>query len=166
MAKATTRKQRQRRRSRQVKRVEFVLNADRGRDQAIYDHLAKLTRHNEASDWIKSVLYAAIGQGEQPSRATGTDSSAILAELADLKRELRRRPASPPQPPPVLHDTPADPADPFGGLDMSRRRKSGPPKVLTAAPAAGPAPALENAAAAALLLKSIRQFGNEPGTAR
>lgn len=178
MAKQTSVKQRRKRRAKHVKRVEFVLYADNDRDLAIYNHLVQLTRHNEASDFIKDALYRAIaGQGDQPSGGPG--NSAIMAELAELKaelkQELRRRqlPAMPPADPrpTMMHDSadqgsaasaPAPDDDKYGGLDMSRRRRAGPPKVITPAPTPAAAPVLDARAARAAreqLLASIRSYG-------
>lgn len=176
MAKQTSVKQRRKRRAKHVKRVEFVLYADNDRDLAIYNHLVQLTRHNEASDFIKDALYRAIaGQGDQPPASAepngGVDWKAIQAEIADLKRELKRRPAAPPLPlpstPPTMHDSsdqgstasaPAPDGDKYGGLDMSRRRRAGPPKVISPAPTPAAATVLDPRAARDQLVASILSF--------
>jgi len=180
-AKHKVRQQRQQRKARQVKRVEFVLYSDSERDHVLYDHLSRLAARGEAGDWIRATLYAAlVGQGDQPSTSTSTepgsgpDLSAIMAELAELKQELRRRPAAPlpmPSTPPTMHDAgdvgspasaPAPDDDKYGGLDMSRRRRAGPAKVITPAPTPAAAPVLDARAAREArdqLLASIRSYG-------
>lgn len=174
MAKQTSVKQRRKRRAKHVKRVEFVLYADNDRDLAIYNHLVQLTRHNEASDFIKDALYRAIaGQGDQPSASGGPGNGAIMAELAELKaelkQELRRRQLPAGEPRPIMHDSadqasaasaPArDPDDKYGGLDASPRR-AGKPKVMhTPAEAPQPAtPAFDPQAARAALFASIHAY--------
>ena len=184
-AKHKVRQQRQQRKARQVKRVEFVLYSDSERDHVLYDHLSRLAARGEAGDWIRATLYAAlVGQGDQPSTSTSTepgsgpDLSAIMAELAEMKQELRRRPAAPlpmPSTPPTMHDagdvgSPASapaPDDKYGGLDMSRRRRSGPAQKIEApAPdVATPAAPLDASAARKALLTSIMSYTGQPSAA-
>lgn len=165
MANPNSRKQRQRRKAGKVKRVEFVLHADNERDRAIFEHLSRLTQAGAASEFIKSVLYQAIvGQGGTPPiPEPDPDTNIILAELAELKRELQRRPAAPAlpanTPPPAMHDAGDLDAGQVvsSGLDTSRRRAGKPKAVSTPAPASESAP-FDAQQSAARLLASIMSY--------
>jgi hypothetical protein len=134
--KQRTRKQRQRRRAGQVKRVEVVLNSESERDRAIFDYLAGLPAR-QVAEFIRQAVAEKIARSTTPEPETPDPAqqlNAILADLAELKKAVTIPPGGPVLRPAVASAEPGIVAS--SGLDLSA------PRRRAAAPAAArPAPA-------------------------
>ncbi len=151
-----TRHQRQQRRAGHVRRVEFVLNADSERDQAIHDFLTNLP-HGEVGEFIRSAILEKINRQAAPvpeAPSAAEQFNTILAELAELRKAVSQPPI-PVQPPAASEPTASS------GLDMSSpRRKRDPlsepgPRRQTP-PEEKP---FDEAEARRILVQSIHAFG-------
>ena len=80
-----TRRQRQQRRAQQVKRVEFVLDAESARDGAIYDFLITLPP-GTVGEFIRAAIHEKITSSQSPSATHASEQfNTILAELVALR---------------------------------------------------------------------------------
>ena len=158
--KQRTRKQRQRRRAGQIKRLEVILNADSARDQTIYNHLIKLER-GEVAEFVRAAIAEKIMRDSNtPTTPEPADQlNAILQQLARLQETVKI--------PRVEHLVTAalTPAAPeliiSSSLDMSgpRRQRDRPPEPSRCSP---PIEAEFDADdAARRLLASIKAYGKE-----
>jgi hypothetical protein len=170
-----TRKQRQQRKAGAVRRIEVVLHSDAERDRAVLDHLDALPR-GEASEWIRTTLFAAITARQAPDTPVpepSTDTTAtrqleaLISEVAALRQAVQQPIAAaavsrPQEPVAIVNDVEA--TKPSSGLDMSRaRRKRGPARTESPLPATEveELPVMDAQDRLRILLTSTKQYGQE-----
>ncbi len=142
---AASKRQKARRATSEVKRVELVFNLSNPRDRELWERLEAVGRGK--ATFIKQRLAADLFG---PRKRRGAVTPDVIREI--LRSELGKLPAG-------LPAAPEGPA-PSGGLDMSRpRRSAGPPRVMTDPRVSEPALTPEDSAR--MLVASIRGYGTK-----
>lgn len=178
-----TRRQRQRRRAGDVRRIEITLCADSERDHVINDYICDELDRGAVSEFIKQAISEKIARerNEQPEiQPASQQFNAILAELAELREAVSASASAPaptvssgidmdaPRPP---RQTPLAPTESpetsvSSGIDMSGPRRRKPRSTAPPTLPEQPEPEFDADAARVALLNSIMSFGRDTQSRR